>query len=165
MLALSATCSTKYRAGHDSGARSPDTICYVVLHSTESASARSSAQYFTSPASGGSANLVVDDLSCSHTVPDLVIPWAAPPLNTSGFHIEQAGFAAWSRTRWLAHLLTIRRAAYKAAVRCKTHGIPLTLLGPTQLERIGTHPQPGHGGITTHAAVSAAFHDSSHTDP
>jgi hypothetical protein len=93
-----------------------------------------------------------------------VIPWGAPPLNTAGFHIEQAGYAAWSRAQWLEHRTTVDRAAYKASLRCTRFKIPVRLLNVAQLRADFAQHHPG-GGVVTHATVSAAFQESTHTDP
>lgn len=164
-------CSTEYRAYHHDGLRALDSIRYLVLHTTEDGSlpdkptsARGAAEYFTSPTSGGSTNLVVGDLNCFRTLDDDVIPWGAPPLNTHGIHVEHAGKAAWSRATWLAfHRLTLRRSAYKCALRAHAYGIPPRLLGPVEVHHLG--PNPPVGGVTTHAAVSLAFGLTNHTDP
>ncbi len=174
------TCSSRFPAYHHSGARIQQSIRYIVLHSTEGPTAEGAASYFMSPDSGGSANLVVDDRSCYRSLGDFVVPWGAPPLNANGFHIEQAGYAAWSREDWLAHEETIVRAAYKAALRCRWYKIPPRLLDVAALERdFGTlpvtgdsnttsipyRPGPLEGGIVTHATISAAYRQSDHTDP
>lgn len=155
---LTANCSTQYRAVHNSGARPASAIKYLVLHATEGPTAEGAAGWFANPASGGSAHLVVDDGNCFRTLDDLVIPWAAPPLNQAGYHIEQAGFSRWSRLKWLAHLATIRRAAYKGALRCKRYGIPTVYVDAAGLKA-------GRKGVTTHLQISLAFHESDHSDP
>jgi len=161
---IQAECLTTYRAIHSSGPRTARLIRYVVLHDTEGPTAQGAAEYFTAPESGGSSNLVVDDNDCFRVLDDLVIPWGAPPLNTSGFHIEQAGYAAWSRAQWLEHSPTITRAAFKASLRCKWYSIPPRVLNVAQLRADFAQHQPG-GGIVTHATISAAFAESTHTDP
>lgn len=169
---LTRECRTDYPAYHHSGDRKPASIRYIVLHDTEGGTAESIARYFMTPASGGSSNIVVDDFRCYRPLLDHVIPWGAPPLNTHGFHIEMCGYAAWSRSRWLLHRQTIRRAAYKAAVRCKWYKIPPRLLDARALKKdYGETFQevfqrgPLAGGITTHAAISEAFGETAHTDP
>lgn len=157
-MGISDTCKTTYRAAHDSGPRNTSDIKYVVIHATESSNAKGSASWFENQASGGSANLVVDDKECYKTVPDDVTPWGAPPLNQSGFHIEQAGYSGWSRANWLLHLNTIKRCAYKTAQRCKAHKIPLVFLSVADLKA-------GKKGITSHNNVSLAYGQSNHTDP
>jgi hypothetical protein len=164
MSAVTATCLTNYKAVHNSGRRTAGLVRYIVLHSTEGATAQGAAAWFTNPQSGGSSNIVVDDTVCYRTLDDLVIPWGAPPLNTSGYHIEQAGYAAWNRSEWLAHRTTIERAAYKASLRCTRFHIPPRILNVAQLRADFALHVP-HGGIVTHATVSAAFAESSHTDP
>jgi hypothetical protein len=134
------------------------------LHDTEGDTAQGAAAYFGTAASGGSSNLVVDDHECFRVLDDLVIPWGAPPLNTSGFHIEQAGYAKWTRSDWLQHEATIERAAYKAALRCERFDIPARVLNVAQLRADFAMHEP-HGGVVTHATISAAFGQSDHTDP
>ena len=167
-------CHSDLPAFHHEGERRQASIRYIVLHSTEGGTAKSVAQYFMQPDSGGSSNLVVDDYTCYRCLGDNVAPWGAPPLNTFGFHIEQCGYSAWSRQRWLLHRLTIRRAAYKAALRMKWYGIPNRVLDVEELIKdfflpadlnSNRNPGPMHGGIVTHATVSAAYHQSTHTDP
>ncbi len=165
-------CRTGYPAYHHSGDRLLSSIRYVVLHCGEAPSAESIARGFMLPSSTGSSNLAVDDFRCFKPLLDHVIPWGAPPLNTHGFHVEQAGYAAWPRSRWLLHRNTVRRAAYKAALRCRWYRIPTVLLTPEQLRKDygqefqGTfQPGPLAGGIVTHRTVSEAFGDSNHTDP
>mgnify|MGYP003336195396 CR=1 FL=1 len=171
---ITRTCRTNYRAYHHEGQRQSQSIRYIVLHSTEGRSAESAASWFQNPSSSGSANLVVDNDRCYRTLGDHVIPWGAPPLNTHGIHIEQAGYAKWNRLQWLKNRNTIKRAAYKAAIRCKDYHIPARFLNKADLiedfgsdlvARIPNLPGPLKGGITTHAVVTAAYGDSDHTDP
>lgn len=174
---ISRACRLGYPAYHHSGERRQAAIRYIVLHSTEGSTALGAAEYFMLPSSGGSANLVVDDTVCYRVLNDTVIPWGAPPLNTNGFHIEQAGFAAWTRAEWLKHTPTIVRAAYKAAIRCKMYGIPARVLDAQALEHdfgdlpadnaggVPVHPGPMRGGVVTHATISAVYKQSTHTDP
>lgn len=173
--AIRHTCRSTYPAFHHEGARIQQSIRYIVLHSTEGTTAKAAAEYFMQPASGGSANLTLDDTTCYRSLGDFVIPWGAPPLNTHGFHIEQAGFAKWTRAEWMVHEQTIKRAAYKAALRCRWYKIPPRVLTVKQLQddyghlehgsRIPVHRGPLEGGIVTHATISKAFGLSDHTDP
>lgn len=174
---LTRECRTNFPALHHGGERLPSSVRYIVLHSTEGDTAEGAAEWFMQPASGGSANLVVDDTTCYRTLGDNVIPWGAPPLNTKGYHIEQAGFANWTRAQWMKHEKTIERAAYKASLRCKWYRIPAVLLDAAALERDfgvipegdagGVPPLPGplHGGIVTHRIIDSVYHESDHTDP
>ena len=174
-------CHSEFGAYHHEGERSQMKIRYIVLHSTEGGTAKSVAEYFTTPASGGSANIVVDDYQCYRSCADTIIPWGAPPLNANGFHIEQCGYAAWTRNRWLLHRPMIRRAAYKAALRMRWYNIPARILDaeelikdfvlPSEVGHIGVQGTanpllgPMHGGIVTHKTISQAYHESTHVDP
>ena len=159
-------CSSEYRAAHDSGPRLRERVRFIVLHSTEGGSAEGAASWFRNPASEGSANLVVDGKGCYSTVPDLVTPWAAPPLNSLGWHLEFAGFAAWTRTRWLLAMTELRRGAYKAALRADDFGIPLAWRDADYLRaHVGEDGSLTYtkglrslvGGFTDHATITAAF--------
>jgi hypothetical protein len=52
----------------------------------------------------------------------------------------------------------LRRAAWLTAELCLAYDLPLVLLTPADL-------RAGKRGIATHAAVTAAFGQSTHTDP
>lgn len=167
-------CRSDFPAYHHSGERRVSSIRYAVVHDAEANSAESVARYFHSPSSGGSAQTVVDDFRCYRCLGDNVIPWAAPPLNTHGYHVEFCGFAAWGRGRWMLHRNTIRRGAYKIALRCKWYRIPPRWLDVNDLRRdFGTeieggvpqHQGPMRGGLVTHATISEAYELSDHHDP
>lgn len=175
-------CRTDLPAWHHSGERSQGNIRYVVLHDPEAylpdagkSTAEAVSRYFMRPGSGGSANVTVDDFRCYRNLADTIVPWGAPPLNTHGWHIEIAGLARWKRVTWLLHRWTLRRAAYKTALRCRWYRIPARVLTAAELRKdfydrfdgstpVGL-PGPMAGGIVTHATVTAAYHLSDHTDP
>lgn len=151
------TCKVR-RAKHDSGPRPKSAIKWVVLHSTEGGNAASVAAFFAGGAQA-STHLVVDNKECYRMVPDLVIPWGAPGVNTGGLHIEQCGYARYSRSEWLTdHGQTLDRSAAKAARWAHMYGIPLRWVGPFGLKL-------GRKGVTTHADASKAFTPGGHTDP
>lgn len=158
MKDYSAACDGRYKAVHDSGPRHASDIGWIVIHSTEGDTAEGAASWFANPASGGSANLCIDDAHCFRTVADLRTPWAAPPLNQRGFHIEIAGYAGWSRYDWLAHPDRLERAAFKAAQRSRIYQIPVRQVGAIGLRL-------GRKGFVTHNAVSKAWRQSDHHDP
>jgi hypothetical protein len=157
-LPVSANCSTKFHATHDSGLRAASAILYVCLHCTQGDTALGAASWFQDRRSKGSAQLCVDAGSCYRTLSDLEVPWAAPMANTDGWHIELAGYAEWTRAQWLAHHGTIYRAAYKVEFHAKKYGVPLRYLTDAQL-RAGNVK-----GIITHAQVTRVF-GGTHTDP
>lgn len=155
------TCDTTYRAVHDSGSRPLSAVTTAVIHCTESDegahAARGVAAYFATQASGGSTQLVVDDLECYRCLPNDVVPWGAPPLNKCGFHIEIVGRVEWTGKQWAAHMESIRRAAFK--FHQNVPKIPKVWLTVADL-RAGKRR-----GYTSHANISRAFGQSDHTDP
>ena len=153
---IAAPCSREYTAAHHSGRR-PKPVLWIVLHSTEGDTAESAARWFANRKSAGSAHLVVDDTECFRTLPNNMVPWAAPGANEQGFHIEQAGFAHWSRAQWLRHSRTLERAAWKTALHCLVFGVPPTFARASDLRQ-------HRPGVTTHAECTAAF-GGDHSDP
>lgn len=165
-------------AYHHEGERYPSSIKYIVVHVAEcpNDAALGVANYFHRPESGGSANMVVDTNTAYRTLGDNIIPVAGPPLNTLGWHIEHCGYAAWTREQWLKpkNVRTLKRGAYKAALRCHWYKIPYTVLGPQSLEHdFGTDIQGGvpyqagslRGGIVEHRTINQVYHQSDHSCP
>lgn len=152
MDSINSTCKkTYYPAYHSDGVRKLSDIKWIILHDEEASTAKNSASYFQSPASGGSAHLCVDDIECYRCLANSVIPWGARSAfgaNTHGFHIEQAGFAKWSMVLWKSHLNTLKRAAYKTAFHCHKFNIPPVFVTAADL--------PNKKGVTTHAEVTTA---------
>lgn len=146
-----------YPAYRQSGSREEHEIKWIVLHSTEGGTADSVARYFQSSNAGGSTHLVVDDRECQRCLPNTTVSWGAKGANRYGFHIEQCGYARWTRAEWLEHRPTLERAAYKTALHCKKFGIPPVFRTQAGLKR-------GYRGITTHVECSRAF-GGSHWDP
>ena len=148
MRSLASPCSlTYFPAYHTSGTRPLDLVRWIVMHDEEAPTARSAAEYFKSPDSGGSAHLCVDDQKCFRCLANDVIPWGARSCilaNERGFHIEQAGYAAWSAVLWQKHWRTLNRAAYKTAVHCKVFGLPVQFVTAAELP------------VTTHAEITKA---------
>ena len=150
---IAADCRmTYFPAYHKSpGSRTLEQVCWVILHDEEAPNAAGSAAYFQSPNSGGSAHLCLDDDACYRCLRNTDIPWGAASAfgaNTHGFHIEQAGYAAWTAGMWGKHLRTLQRAAYKTAFHCHLFKIPPVFVTAAEL--------PQKHGVTTHAEVSKA---------
>lgn len=159
-----------YRARHHSGARSVDTIRYLVIHDGETTSTTTAAEgmgaWFANAASQGSAHYGVDNDSTQQYLPDSMIAWGAPPANQTGLHVECAGRASYARARWLDDLgPMLRRAGWLVAAKCRAYRVPLDVLDADRLRRSGLTPARGHGGLVTHSTVSKAYHQSTHTDP
>jgi hypothetical protein len=161
-------------------------ISRIVIHSTVSpcvpGGAKAIAAYFRSPKAGGSAHYVVDPGEVVQVVFDDTIAWHAPP-NQHSLGIEMCDMpsslsldhwkgelAATSNDpqhgrrrnplRWLEpnHRKMLRHTARLTAQLCLAYAVPVRFLTADQL-RAGEH------GITTHANVSKAFHESTHWDP
>lgn len=166
-------------AAHTSaGSNKP--ILRIVIHATVSpcvpGGAQSIAEYFRSPKAGGSAHYVVDPDEVVQVVYDGVVAWHAPP-NPHSLGIEMCDMPSstsldhWKSSdpqhatrknplRWLEknHRRMLRRTARLTAELCLAYDVPPRFLSPAQL-------QAGQHGITTHANVSQAFHESTHWDP
>ncbi len=154
---VESVCDRSYTALKTSGTRPITDILWIVLHSEEAPTAESAARWFTNPKAQGSAHLCVDDNVCYRTLRNQDVPWAAPGANKQGFHIEQAGFAAWQNAGWMLHRDTLKRAAYKTALHCRLFGLPVTFVTAAGLKR-------NKPGVTTHAECTKAF-GGDHTDP
>jgi hypothetical protein len=168
-------------AAHDSG-RGNKPISRIVIHSTVSpcvpGGARAIADYFRSPKAGGSAHYVVDPGEVVQVVLDDTVAWHAPPnehslgiemcdypSSTSLTHWEAAAgdvqhSARKSPLRWIEknHRQMLRRTARLTAELCLAYGVPPRFLTAQQL-------LSGEHGVTTHANVTQAFHQSTHWDP
>jgi hypothetical protein len=149
----------------------------IVIHATcggrgyprESAAgvARQTAQYFQSPGAGGSAHYIEDLSFEEHCLPDEAIAWHAPPNQHSiGIEICADGgepyrnFVPYTRKQWLSPQVwpAVERAARRTRELADRYGLPLRKLTVSQV-------RAGKPGICGHADVSAAFGQSSHTDP
>lgn len=150
----------------------------IVIHSTVSAcepgGARRIAAYFRGASAGGSAHYVVDPGETVQAAYDSVICWHAPP-NPHSLGIEMcdipgpvpndkpasAAFKAARRAwRWRRpeQQQMLARTAVLAAELVLAYGVPPVFLTKEDL-------LAGKHGITTHANVSQAFHESTHWDP
>jgi hypothetical protein len=154
---IATACSRQYSAVRRSGMRDVAQIGLIVIHCTQSNSARSSAQWFENTRAQGSAHLVLDEFECYRTLNDDVIPWGAKGANTRGLHIEIAGWAEWSRDEWMKRSQGLRRAAYKAAVHAVKFDVPIRWLSVAEAKA-------GKDGFVTHATCTKAF-GGSHSDP
>lgn len=135
----------------------------VVLHSTVSpcveGQARRTAAYFRSQAAKGSAHYCVDPGEVVQCAYDSVICWHAPP-NSGSLGIEMCEYPTTKLVRWddRNHQRMLERTAILTAQLCLAYGVPVWWRWAWQLKL-------GMRGITTHAAVSKAFGQSSHWDP
>jgi peptidoglycan hydrolase-like protein with peptidoglycan-binding domain len=140
-------------------------IDLVVIHDMEapetSVTAENCAAYFAGPnAPVASAHYCIDNDSIVECVKEKDVAFHAPGANHNGVGLEHAGYARQSAEDWADTFseTMLRRSARLAADICARYSIPIEFVDADRL-------QAGHRGITTHAAVTAAFHQSTHTDP
>jgi hypothetical protein len=158
-------CRPGPMAAHNSGRRGGALIQFHVVHGAEGGVAAGVANYLHQPYSGGSTQRVVDDFEGIRILPDLLIPWGAPPLNKTGIHDELCSFSRWNQATWRKRLWMLRREGWFIARDCHVYRIPVRWLTAAQLKKIGTQPGKGKGGITDHVQVARAFGMTNHTDP
>ena len=160
-------------------------ITRIVIHGTVSptsaGTARSVAKYFQSPGSGGSAQYVLDTAEIVRCVPDNVVAWHAPP-NPHSIGVEFCDWVTWSQgngktvadidpfwhgktqaqfdNRWALpdwdKMLRLGATLIRALLL--EHKLPPTRLSVADL-------LAGRQGICGHADISAAWHQTDHTDP
>ncbi|MFE9834087.1 peptidoglycan-binding protein [Streptomyces sp. NPDC005551] len=141
-------------------------IRLVVIHDMEapekSTTAEAVAQYFANlpTTSKSSAHVCVDNDSAVRCVDDNDRAWHAPGANSDGLGLEMAGYARQTRAEWLDAYskAVIDQAAKVTADWCTKYSIPVKHLTVAELKA-------GHKGIVGHRDVSAAYHQTDHTDP
>ena len=148
----------RLRARNDSGPRRASSVRHVVIHSTEGGTAASVAQFFATTAKA-STHLVIDNAGTYICVPELVIPWGAPGVNSSGLHIEHCGWSRWTTAEWSRNPWMLDQSARRAAMWSWQYGIPTVVLTPKQL-------RANRPGFCTHETATIAFDTpGGHTDP
>lgn len=151
-------------ANYSPGGNTP--VTRIVIHDEEypekPTSAEEVAQFFHNQprnSSGSSAHLVVDNNSIVQCVHFTDRAWHAPP-NGGSIGLEHSGYSHETRDEWLdpygIDMLHLSAAA--VAQLCHQFDIPIVKLSVADL-------LAGKRGICGHADVSAAWHQSTHTDP
>lgn len=137
----------------------------VVLHTTEAAetlrTAENVAAWFAgSSAPMASAHFCVDSDSVIQCVREEDTAFAAPGLNSDGIQIEMAGAASQTAADWsdAYSQAMLARTARLVAGLCRRHGLPVAFVDAAGLLR-------GEKGVSTHAEVTKAYRQSTHTDP
>lgn len=107
-----------------------------------------------------SAHWVFDPKFSVRCLTDNTVGYHAPPNQHSlGYEMtDPQGKAKVARWRDANHLAMMARCARQVAADCKKYKIPVVKLSAADL-RAGKH------GIAGHADVSAAWHETTHTDP
>lgn len=168
-------------------------VMHSTVTSSAAGAARSVAHFFATEDNKTSAHYVVDAKDtiqcvgdhtvayhCGHNQDSIGIEMCDMPVLTSIRHWflrknRQAGKkTVWpdgkrtSPLRWLVpnQRAVLRRSAQLAGDLCLAYGIRPVFLNPAQLRAWDKAGRPAHlGGITTHANMSTAFHESTHWDP
>lgn len=88
------------------------------------------------------------------------VAWHARGSNDNSVGIEHAGRASQTDAEWRDDysMAVLRRSALVAAFVCRRYTLPVLFVGERGLLQ-------GLRGVTTHAAISAAFRKSNHHDP
>jgi N-acetyl-anhydromuramyl-L-alanine amidase AmpD len=149
--------------------RAPHVPQIIVLHCTDGAEGVNAdinnAAEIVKPLPKGkrkSWHYIVDADSCTYQVHVNFTAWHAGETgNKLGIGVEICGRASQTFEQWTdpTSLATLQNAARLVADLCTEFKLPARFLDPEELR--GASPR----GITTHAAVSKAFRESTHTDP
>ena len=119
------------------------------------------------PAAGTSAHAMVDPSKAIKMLPDNVVAYAAGPYaNTWGWHLEQAGYASFTRAQWttpdgMAQLNRV--GACLREIHTQWH-IPIRWMTDDQL-RAAAKGDRSQGGMTTHQQIARVLGGTTHTDP
>ena len=140
-------------------------IDLIVIHSMEVAEypnvAKNVALSWHSAASPmASAHFCIDSNNIIQCVKLEDTAYHAPGVNSIGIGIEHAGYAAQTGAQWHDDYSTkmLELSAGLVAKLCIKYNIPVVFIDSVGLIN-------KQRGITTHVAVTNAFHKSDHTDP
>ncbi len=140
-------------------------IRLVVLHTAEIAEVGAAAENLAAWASGPNAPMAswhfcIDADATIQCVREEDTAFAAPGANADAIQIEMSGRASQGAAGWADAYsqAVLRRTARLVADLCRRHGLPVAFVDAAGLLR-------GESGISTHAAVTAAYKKSTHTDP
>lgn len=158
--------TARYNGGKMAG---PPT--FVTIHDAETPLAdgyvASIAEMFRrGPAAGTSAHHMVGPRTWLQLLPEDVVAYAAGPKgNPRGVHIEQAGYASFTRTQWTSPdgLAQVSRLADCVRAACTRWGIPMRWATDAQLRAAATGGAPA--GLVTHAQIARVLGGTTHTDP
>lgn len=137
----------------------------IVMHSTvgptKGGSARGVANYFAHAVTRpSSAHYAVDAVEVVQVVFDGDTAYHAPP-NAHSIGVEMCDYPhPTSGARWedKDHKALLNNAARLVAELCLAYDVPPWFVGPVRLRL-------GRRGVTTHAAVRDAWHQTDHWDP
>ena len=133
-------------------------VIYLGIHTAEGAATREDLGHFFAYNTGGSSHAGIDGRGV-HGYAEFVrysdTAWTNPPINPTSDTLEICGFAAWSRSKWLAQPIMLEGVAHWIAWRAQVRRIPL-------VHRAGGSTT---SGVYGHRDINATWHQSDHTDP
>ena len=167
MSAFDAFVQAKFHGGVMNGGPA-----FTVVHDAETplriGYADAIAEFFRKgPAAGTSAHAMVDPAKSIKMLPDNVVAYAAgPKANPRGWHLEQAGYARFTRADWTTNdgLAQARRVGACLREVHDQWGIPKRWMTDDQLRRAAAGDRAS-GGMTTHQQVARVLRGTTHTDP
>ena len=142
--------------------------CIIVMHSIECPIERGVALNVAQGMAHDaqvSVHYLVDPGAIVAALDESFIGWGAGTVNSAAIHIEQAGYAAYSRAQWTTAegLAMLKLAGGLVADIAVRHGIPRRWLTDSELD--AAWKGEGPGGLTTHAQCSRVIGGTTHTDP
>lgn len=151
--------SNKYKGVKcNGGKRAKRSIKWVVIHDTEGSSAEGAAAYLKDRPDG-SAHVVLGENDAWVLASPSTITCGTGGFNSPTYHIEQPGFAHYSRAQWLRNFRQLRRVAYWTAAMCYRLDLPARY-------RTAQDLRAGRAGYTTHARVTeSGLGTTTHVDP
>jgi N-acetyl-anhydromuramyl-L-alanine amidase AmpD len=135
-------------------------VVHVMDAPEKGSTAEDVAEYFRTTERKASAHVCVDNNSVVRCVRDDDIAYAAPGCNRDGIQMELAGYSAQSADGWMDEysMATLQEGARTGALYVKKYALPIRRLSMAEL-------LAGARGICGHDTVTAAYHQSDHTDP
>jgi N-acetyl-anhydromuramyl-L-alanine amidase AmpD len=112
-----------------------------------------------------SVHYIVDPSQVVQCLDEALIAWGAGTVNSAAIHIEQSGYARYSRAEWTAPdgLAQIQRLGSLVADIASRHDIPVRWLTDDQLK--AAFNGAGPGGMATHSDCTRVIGGTTHTDP
>lgn len=112
-----------------------------------------------------SAHYCIDSANVIQGVPDHLVAYHAPGVNEIAIGLEHAGYARQTREEWLDDFgeRMLRLSVQLSARLCRVWKIQPVFIAAADLPAFVADEHAT--GFTTHAAVSQAFHRSTHMDP
>jgi hypothetical protein len=135
-------------------------VVHVMDAPEKGSTAEDVAEYFRTTERKASAHVCVDNNSVVRCVRDDDIAYAAPGATATGSRWSSRATRAQSADGWMDEysMATLQEGARTGALYVKKYALPIRRLSVAEL-------LAGDRGICGHDTVTAAYHQSDHTDP